>query len=83
MARIDDAVILAEQLLARVFGDRAELVVHEGDLSLRIGDGHDGVLVQRGLQVDDLLERYLQFIFRPFALGDVDDGATARVSRNS
>src|SRR5207249_1838251 len=54
--RIDDAVILSDQFLARVLRDRAELVVYESDPALRIGDRHYGMLVERSLQVADLLE---------------------------
>ena len=50
VARIDDAVILPKQFLAGILGDGAELVVDVGDFSLRISDGDDGVLVERGLQ---------------------------------
>jgi hypothetical protein len=34
-------------------------VVDVSDYSLRISDGHDGVLVQGGLQVANFLERIL------------------------
>jgi len=53
---VDEAVILAEQFRARVFGDRAELVVDIGDFSLRVGDGNNGVLVESGLEICNFFE---------------------------
>src|SRR5689334_8953281 len=50
MPGVDDAVILSEQFLPRIFGNRAKLVVNVGDFSLRVGDGHDGMLVQSRFQ---------------------------------
>ena len=70
-AGIDDAMILAEQFLARVFRDRAELVVHVGDLSLRVGDGDDGVLVERRLHVVQFAQTPRGLFIGAFALGDV------------
>ena len=60
MAGIDEAVILSQQLFARILGDGAELVVHVRDGSLWIGNGNNGVFVQGGLQVADFLERVFQ-----------------------
>ncbi|OIQ63254.1 hypothetical protein GALL_552050 [mine drainage metagenome] len=51
VARIDDAVVLAQQLLPGILRDGAELVVHVGDPPPGVGDGDDGVLVQRPLEI--------------------------------
>ena len=50
-------MILADQLGARILGNRAKLVVHGHDPAARIGDRPDGVRVERGLQVAVILER--------------------------
>ncbi len=68
---IDDAMILPQQFLPVIFRNGAKLVVDVGDFALRIGDGDDGVLVQRRLQIADLLERGLQLFLRPLALRNV------------
>ena len=51
VAGIDDAVVLADQLLHLVFGNRAEFVVGVGDYALGVGDGDEGVFIERGLEV--------------------------------
>src|ERR1035438_4814162 len=51
VARVDDPVVLSHQLPAGVFRDGAELVIDVGDAPRRVGDRHDGVLVQGGLDV--------------------------------
>jgi hypothetical protein len=56
-AGIDDAMILPEQFLAGVFGNGAKLVVDVGDLSLRVGDGYNGVFIKSGLKVVNFFER--------------------------
>src|SRR6185436_15969218 len=48
VARVDDAMVLSQQLLTRVFGDFAELVVDVSDPALRIGNSYDGMSIQRG-----------------------------------
>ncbi len=63
MAGIDDAVVAPQEFLATVLGYRTELIVHISDLTLRIGDRHDGMLIHGGLQVVELLERGLQILF--------------------
>ena len=60
IAGVDDAVVLAQQFFSRILRDRTELVVHERDPAARIGDGHDGVHVECGPQLGDLLERSVQ-----------------------
>lgn len=49
MARVDDVVALADQLLPPVAADAAERVVDVGDPAGAVGDGDDGVLVEGGL----------------------------------
>jgi hypothetical protein len=70
VARIDDAMILAQQLVACVFGDGAELVVNVSDFPLRICDGNDGMHIERGLQIADLPERRFELIFHSLVLCD-------------
>ena len=53
MAGVDEAMVLSEQLGARVFGNGAEPVVDVGDSALRIRDGDDGVLIERRLQLGE------------------------------
>lgn len=48
---VDDAVVLPEQLLARILRDLAELVVDVGDPSVLVGDGDDARLIDRVLQI--------------------------------
>ena len=55
--RIDDAVVLPEEFVAEMLGDGAELVVDVGDLATGIGDGDNGVFIQRRFQIADLFER--------------------------
>jgi hypothetical protein len=61
MSRVDDAVVLAEELLPGVLRDLAELVVHVGDDPALVGDGDDRGLVER---VADLLEEPDRFPLR-------------------
>src|SRR5205085_9033180 len=60
VCRVNDAVILSEQLLARVLRDFAELVVDVLDRAALICDGDDGRLVESELEVGQLLERAAQ-----------------------
>ena len=62
MFRIDDAMVLANQLLARVLRDRAELVVNESELPSGVGRGNNGVLIERGLQINQFLQPALQLL---------------------
>ena len=50
---IHDPVVLADQLLARIFGNRAEFVVGVGDDSFGVRDGDEGVLVESGLEIGE------------------------------
>jgi hypothetical protein len=59
VARVDDAVRLADQLLTRVTRDGAELVVHLRDHACPVGDGDDGVRVQGLPQFPAFLQRRL------------------------
>ena len=47
LAGLDDAVVLPQQLVARIAADLAELVVDVGDAARRVGDTDDGMVVQR------------------------------------
>jgi hypothetical protein len=58
-----DAVVAADQFFARILGDRAEAVVGKNDHAFRVRDRHDGMLIERGLQVVDFLERGFQLRF--------------------
>ena len=68
---IDDPVRFPQQLFARKFGDGAEFVIDVGDDAARVGDGDDGVLVERGLEIADLTQRGAQIGFDAPLLGDV------------
>ena len=46
VARVEDAVVLAQKFVARVFADGAELVIDVGDGTLHVGGGDDRVLVE-------------------------------------
>ena len=59
VAGIDDPMVLAEQFLAGIFGNLAKLVVHVGDVARSVGDGHDRMSVERGLDVAELVQRGL------------------------
>ena len=52
---IDDAMVLAEQFLAGIFGNLAKLIVDVGNAPARVGDGHDGMGVQGRFQVAQFL----------------------------
>jgi hypothetical protein len=68
---VDEAVVLPDQLVAGVAGYLAELVVDVGDGPLLIGDGDDSRLVQRELQVGELLQGLAQVLLRLGPVGDV------------
>src|SRR5260370_1255514 len=55
MAGAEDAMVLAQQFLARVFADGAELVVYVGDGSLHVGGGNNGMLVEGELLIGQFL----------------------------
>ena len=59
VAGVEDAVVLPDQLLARVLADGAEFVVHIRNRALHIGYRHDGVLIESKFLVGQLLERIL------------------------
>ena len=71
VAGVENAVILAQQLLHVVLGDLAEPVVHVRDLAVLVGDRHYRGLVQSGLQVGHPSERAAQRLLGLFAGGDV------------
>ena len=60
-------MVLADQLVARVFGDLTELVVDIGDDPALVGDGDDGRLVER-------LPHLLEAIQRLLACGPLGGG---------
>ena len=68
---IDDAMVLAEQLLARIFGNRAELVVHVGDFPFRVRDGDDGVLIDGRLEIVQFPQGIRRVFIRLPALRDI------------
>ena len=59
------------EFAAGILGDGAKLVVDVGDLATGIGDGDNGVFIQRSSQVASFFERGLEPIFSQFALRDV------------
>src|SRR5882757_4654727 len=78
MARIEDAVILAQQLVSGVFADAAELLIDIGDRALDVGDSHDSVLIECKLLISEFFERsfaggkaFFHRIFSPLTFGDV------------
>src|SRR5216683_3696404 len=60
ITRVDDAVVLAEQFFPRVFRNAAELVVHVVNDATLIGDRYNRRLVERELDIRQLLERTLK-----------------------
>src|SRR5262245_20738578 len=59
MAGVDDAMVLSEQFIAGIFGNLTEFVVRVGDVARRVGDGHDGMRVERVLDVAQFSNRSL------------------------
>jgi hypothetical protein len=59
------------QFLARELRDRAELVVHESDFLLRIDDGHEGMLIERGQCLDDRNPHHLQLQAQQLQVGRI------------
>ena len=55
VAGVDDPVVLADQLLARVPRDLAELVVDVGDAAPDVGGRDDRRVIERALEVGELL----------------------------
>jgi hypothetical protein len=52
-SRVDQAVVLAEQFVASIAADLAEIIVYIGDDPARVGLGYDRMSVERGsLQID-------------------------------
>ncbi len=66
--RLDDTVVFANQLFARITADFTELVVGVEDGALRIGDADDGVLVEGELLVRQIAECRLQLALALLAL---------------
>ena len=57
VARVEDAVILADQFGSGVLTDSAKLVVHVGNRALNISDGDDRMLIEGKLLIGQLLQR--------------------------
>src|SRR2546425_450788 len=57
VARVEDAVILADQFGSGVLTDGAKLVVHVGNRALNISDGDDRMLIEGKLLIGQLLQR--------------------------
>ena len=68
---VDDAMVLAEELLARVLRDLAELVVDRGDGAAEVGRRDDRRLIERELHVAELLQEPLATLPALLAVGDV------------
>ena len=51
MAGVDDAMVLPDQFIPRIFGNLTEFVIHVSDPPARVCDGHDRMRVQSGLEV--------------------------------
>jgi len=51
---VDDAVVLPEELIARIARDLAELVVRITDAAVHVGDGHDRRMIERALEIGEL-----------------------------
>ena len=49
--RVENAMVLADQFILGILADGAELVVYVTNCSLNVGHRHDGVLIQRELQI--------------------------------
>ncbi len=70
-ARIDDVVGVADELCTGILGYRAEAIVDIGDAALSVGDGDNGVLVDGGLELGELVDRIFELVGVFFELGDV------------
>ncbi len=57
IARIDDAVILAEEFFTSVFGQLAEFLVRERDPPARIGNGDNRVRIDGSFQILKIFQR--------------------------
>lgn len=77
---IDNAVILTEQIITRVFRDTAKLVVDESDDSTLVGNRYNRRLVEREPNVRQFLERTL----KSAAIGNIELlGFFQRMIKNS
>src|SRR6266478_4355760 len=69
VAGVEDAVILADQLVLGILTDGTELIVDISNRALDVGDRYDGVLIESKLLIGQLLERSLacsQILFESF-----------------
>ena len=67
-------MVLAEQLLARVLRDFAELVVDRGNSAAEVRRGDDRRLIERELHVAALLQESLPALPVLLPVGDVQTG---------
>jgi CheY-like chemotaxis protein len=51
---VDDAVVLAEELIARIARDLTELVVRIGDAAVHVGDRDDRRMIERAFEIGEL-----------------------------
>ncbi len=54
---IDDAMVLAQQFVAGIFGNLAKFIVDVSDAAFGVGDDDNGMRVHRRLQIVQFLER--------------------------
>jgi len=59
MARVEYAVILADEFVFGVFADSTELVIHVSNRALNVGHSHDGVLIEGEFLIGKFFERSL------------------------
>ena len=78
MARVQDAMILPDQLFFGIFTDGAKFLVHVSDGAVDVGDSYDGVLIQSKFLISEFFEgglgrdeAFFRHFFRPLALGDI------------
>src|SRR5947199_372085 len=70
-------MVLAEQFVARIFGNGAELLVDVGDFAARISDRDDGVLIDGCFYVVQFAQRLGRLLSGLLPVGDV--GANGHV----
>jgi len=71
VAGIEDIVAPADNLLAAIARHRAKRVIDIDDATLRVGDAHQRVLVERQLKVSDHRHRFAQLLLGLFARADI------------
>ena len=77
IARVDDAVIMTEELLARVAGNLAERVIDVADAAGHVSDRDDRRVVERALEVRELTAgRTIILAMLAVRRGPLRDGAS-------